>query len=251
MGWIEYLPPDQDLRNDIIEITKIGNGEEPEAGMAKKAMGMRDVIEKWGKKVHAALFEKMNEFVDLATPPSVEGQEPVFPNEAAFDFSKIEQVKEFIRKAKAAWHALNEFHRNRDLYKTRQIPSHDPADRFMLMTQKLKTIIGGLEAMQFRAMEVMGVKYTIGDAGLWPGHKIAKALSPAADKYFRDLSAPKAPISMARWLYHVEIPGEKKESAKPETKTEPKANPPGGSPAKTGNKPTEKTGNKPGTKGKK
>jgi hypothetical protein len=214
MGYLEYVPPDQNLKADLEKVKEVGNGMAPQAGMSEKAMKVREVLNKWEHKCHKAFIAKCVEIIDHAIPPAVLGTEPKLPDEKAFDLENTEQVNQYVVAVKKAWLALTEFYRNIDLYKTKAIPSVSPEDRFMRMTVLINTLITTLTALPFRELEIMGKKYRVYDSGIWKGHMVVRADTPIAERKFKELSFPNAPISMARWVYHDNIPGGDKEASK-------------------------------------
>ena len=217
MPWLEYVPPSQELKKDMDAVVLAGNGKEPNACMADKALAIKTVFDKWAGKVSKAFGEKAKEIIDIAVPPSVTGKEPEFPNDKAFDLTKPDPVKAYVDASRKAWLALVDFYRNRALYEKKAIPTISPTERLVLMGQKIQSIVNSLEASTVKVIEVMGQKYVLKDTGAWPGHMVAKALTPVAEKYFKEMSVATVPANMVQYKYHELIPGEKKEAPKPES----------------------------------
>lgn len=191
--YLEFTPPNGELKKDVEAIIKIQPSADIEESLAERGKALRSLQSKWGTQASNGFNEHVKMMIDATDKPVKIGETPQFPNRNAFDSDDPEQMEEYKNKAEEVFNALLDWDRRKQAFATASQEEIDPNHRYMVVGKGLTELNGWLTPLTKKFVTMpSGTKIVCVDDGRFPGHMVAEISAHQKDnekaKYLGNLN---------------------------------------------------------------
>lgn len=172
--YLEYAPPNQELKKDVENIESIQPSVNLHDTLAEQGKDLRILAIKWNGKLTRDFKEEVKKMIDLTNEPLVVGDMPNIPNPDAFDSSSKEQMDEFKEKVSGIFEAMKDWNKRKEAFQGKSTGETDVNHRYMKVSQGLKNLVNWLTPVQQKRLTMpSGDVLVCMDEGTFPGHMVA------------------------------------------------------------------------------
>lgn len=174
--YLEFIKPNQILLGKLKEVLQVSDVS-PVMALNKRALMLRDILSGFGEQLSNTMLKFLHQAIALTIDPITEANVPEKPNPEAYDFSKEDQLIEFINQYDAAFDALLEYAKS-DQYKSQMAQGKTfsgPQDRYLVLSEHLKLMINYMSPPDIKQVHYgMSQTYSLMETDQWPGRMIAE-----------------------------------------------------------------------------
>lgn len=174
--YLEFIKPNQILLGKLKEVLQVSDVS-PVMALNKRALMLRDILSGFGEQLSNTMLKFLHQAIALTIDPITEANVPEKPNPEAYDFSKEDQLIEFINQYDAAFDALLEYAKS-DQYKSQMARGKTfsgPQDRYLVLSEHLKLMINYMSPPDIKQVHYgMSQTYSLMETDQWPGRMIAE-----------------------------------------------------------------------------
>ncbi len=114
--YLEYLPPNQELKRNMEEIVKIQPSTDLRKTLAEQGKSLRSLSLRWNGDLSKDFLQEVTGMIDLTNEPVIVGGTPQLPNPEAFDSSSPEQMDEFKKAVWKVFEAMKDWYARKEAF---------------------------------------------------------------------------------------------------------------------------------------